>query len=230
VAHPPRQPDDSFKAYAYEQVARIGQAVSSPQRLVLLNILCQGPHGVEELAQQAGLSVANTSRHLQVLKGANLATNERQGTRVVYSVTGDEVRAFFRGLKDLAWLRLGDLRAALEVISASPSRAETLDRDALLERVRCGDAVVVDVRPEEEYARGHLPGAVSMPLEQVQQRLGELPQDRTIVAYCRGRFCVLADKAVEVLRAAGYDARRTDEDAVAWELDGLPVERDARAR
>ncbi len=221
----PQIPDDAFKAFAYEHVAQIGKAVSSPQRLVLLNVLSQGPRTVETLADLAGLSVANASRHLQVLKAAGLVTSTRRGQHVAYATTDDCVKRFLAALKDMAWTCSIELRHAVELISESPSRAQSVGRDELLAMVSNADVVVVDVRPPEEYAEGHLPGALSVPLEQLEARLDEFPPGRQVVAYCRGRYCILADRAVELLMAKGIPARRTDADMVDWAAAGLPVER-----
>lgn len=220
----PREPDDFFKHFAYEQIARIGKAMSAPARLVIMNILNQGPRTVEALAQEAGLSVANTSSHLQVLRGASLVRSERRGNHVEYSVAGEDVSAFFLRMKDLAAACLAELQVTLREIADTPTRAELVDRDTLIAKVAVGEAVVIDVRPEAEYQAAHLPGAHSVPVGQLERRLADLPKDREIVAYCRGRYCVLADRAVEILRKAGFSARRTDVDVAAWREGGMPVE------
>jgi rhodanese-related sulfurtransferase/DNA-binding transcriptional ArsR family regulator len=217
-------PDDAFKAFAYEQFARIGKALASPARLVLLNVLVQGPHTVEELADQAGLPVANASHHLQVLKASGLVLAERRGQHVLYAVAGEGVGPFFQALKSLAREQLVELQRALEDISASPTRSQAVDRDELMQRAKSGESVVIDVRPASEFASGHLPGAVSVPLDQLEKRLADLPRDREVVAYCRGRYCLLADRAVERLEAAGYRARRSDVEVVGWRLADLPLE------
>jgi rhodanese-related sulfurtransferase len=217
-------PDDEFKAFAYGQFARIGKALSSPVRLVLLNVLVQGPHTVDELAEQAGNPVANASHHLQILKAAGLVQSERRGQHVVYSVAGDGVGPFFQALKTLAREQLVELQRALEDISSSPTRAQAVGREELLARAASGDTVIIDVRPASEYDAGHLPGAVSVPLAELEQRLAELPRDREVVAYCRGRYCLLADRAVELLKAAGIPARRSDVEVVGWRLADLPLE------
>jgi rhodanese-related sulfurtransferase len=189
-----------------------------------MNILNQGPHTVDQLAREAGLSVANTSRHLQVLRNACLVRTERQGTYIVYSVNGNEVGELFLQMKNLATHCLTDLQAALAGVAESPTRAEAVGRDALLAKVSTGESMVIDVRPEPEYDAAHLPGAYSVPLDQLARQLDGLPKDREIVAYCRGRYCVLADRAVEILRKAGFSARRSDVDVADWKREGLPVE------
>jgi len=221
----PTEPNETFKEFAYEQIARIGKALSSPQRLILLNILCQGQHTVDSLAKHSGLSVANASQHLQTLKAANLVEVERQGTYMLYSVADEGVRSFFFSLQDLALHRLAELRQALSEISSSPTRLEAVDHRELMAKVTNGEAVAIDVRPASEYDEGHLPGAVSVPLEDLEQRLAELPAEGEIVALCRGMYCILADKAVSILRARGFTARRARDGVVDWEQAGQELER-----
>lgn len=225
MPHRIRQPDRDFKAYAYERVAQIGKAVSSAQRLVLLNILNNGPHSVEELAVGAELSVANASRHLQILKQARLVTAETRGKQRVYGITSPLVTAFLLDLRGLAANQLGDLRQALGEVAQAPTRIDCVRRDELLVRLERRDAYLVDVRPEVEYERAHLPGAVSIPLEVLHERVDELPREQEIITYCRGCLCLLADAAVDLLNGAGFAARRSDEDIPSWERAGLPVVR-----
>jgi len=220
----PSKPDDEFKAYAYEQFSRIGKALSSPQRLIILNILCQGEHTVEALARYSGQSVANTSRHLQHLKSVNLVKLKRSGKNIFYSIRDEAACNFYMSLKEFASNQLGEIRTTLEEISSSPSRSHSVSREELLKMVTRGNAVVIDVRPEEEFQQAHLPGAISIPLEELEKRIEELPRDKTIVAYCRGRYCILADKAVEVLLKKGYRAGRIDESVIEWKNAGLPIE------
>ncbi len=221
----PSAPDDLFKAYAYEQVAVVGKALCAPARLIILNVLCQGERSVEVLARHAGLAVANASQHLQVLRAANLVESERRGNNVVYRVTDANVVSFYTALKELALDRMANLKRAFEEISSAPSRLEPMGRDELLAKVKSGDAVVIDVRPQEEYRVGHLPGAISIPLDRLEAELGRLPSDKEIVALCRGEYCILADKAIEILLAQGLVARRSVDGVVEWELAGLPVEK-----
>ncbi|PKN54480.1 MAG: ArsR family transcriptional regulator [Deltaproteobacteria bacterium HGW-Deltaproteobacteria-14] len=225
VPSPNYRPDSDFKAFAYEQVARIGKAVSSAQRLVLLNILVNGPHTVEELAEGSELSIANTSRHLQILKQARLVSAMARGNHRIYNVESDAVCTFFIHLRELAAGHLAELRGALEAITASPTRADRVSRTELVAIVAAGDAFIVDVRPSQEFELGHLPGAVSIPLEELHHNLAVLPRDKTIITYCRGPLCLLADAAVTLLNRAGFQARRTDQDIPSWERAGLPVER-----
>jgi rhodanese-related sulfurtransferase len=229
----PREPDEFFKVFAYEQIARVGKAISAPARLVIMNVLNQGPRTVEALAEEAGLSVANTSRHLQILRGACLVRSERHGNHIEYAIADAQVSTFFLQMKDLASTCLTDLRLALREIADAPTRAEAVERDALIAKVSSGESVVIDVRPAPEYRTAHVPGARSVPVTELERHLADLPKDREIVAYCRGRYCVLADRAVEILRKAGFKARRSDVDVADWKAGGMPVEagrhRDATA-
>ncbi len=220
----PNHPDDLFKAFAYEQVAAVAKALSAPARLVLLNILCQGERSVELLANHAGLSTANASQHLQALKQANLVESDRRGNHVIYRVVGEDVVAFFNALKNLAIDHNSSLRQAFAQIGTSPSRLEPVGREELLQKIREGTVVVLDVRPVEEYASGHLPGAVSMPLDRLEEELGRLPESKEIVVLCRGEYCVLADRAIEILASHGLLARRSQDGVVEWKLAGLPLE------
>lgn len=213
-----------FKNAIYEQFARIGKAVSSPRRLELLDLLCQGPRTVEELAKQAGLSFANASRHLQVLRAARLIEAEKEGLYVTYRLADDQVCQFFGSLRRLAETRLAEVERVTRDYLEARNLLEPVDRRALIERVRQGEVTVLDVRPAEEYCAGHLPGALSVPLSELEERLAELPRDRGIVAYCRGPYCVLAVEAVERLRAHGFDAVRLEDGVPEWRAQGFEVE------
>ena len=214
----------SFKNATWEQVARLGKAVGSGPRLEILDLLCQGPRTVEILAGQVGQSVANTSRHLQVLRRARLVDAERNGIHVRYRLAGDEVGTFFRSLRRLAEARLLEIEQITRAFLEARGAMEPVDRGALIERVRSGAVTVLDVRPAEEYAAGHIPGAVNVPLVALEERLAELPVDREIVAYCRGPYCVMALDAVVALRSRGFVATRLDEGVPDWKARGLPVE------
>jgi rhodanese-related sulfurtransferase len=212
-----------FKDAVYEQIGRVGKAVASPRRLELLDLLAQGPRTVEVLARAAGQSVANTSQHLQVLRAARLLVAERSGLHVTYQLADAEVGRFYRALRLLAESRLSELDRIASDFLESRGLAEAVDRDALVERVRRGTVTVLDVRPREEYAAGHIAGAVSVPLPELERRLSELPKDREIVAYCRGRFCVLAVEAVVRLRARGYRAVRLEDGVPDWRARGFRI-------
>jgi rhodanese-related sulfurtransferase len=208
---------DTAKQMLLEQFARIGKAVSSPARIELLDLLAQGEKPVETLARQAGLSVTNTSNHLKELRNAALVSSRREGLYVHYRLADPAVHAFLRALQDLAASRLADAR---EIVDDWRSRPDSLE---LLERVRSNAVVVLDVRPADEYVAGHLPGAISIPVPELDRRLSELPPDREIVAYCRGRYCVMAVKAVDVLRSRGFRARRLELGLPEWRTAGHAV-------
>ena len=216
-------PNRRFKNDIYEQIARIGKAVSSPKRLELLDLICQGPKTLELLARESSLSVANASRHLHVLRGAGLVESRKEGLYVIYQVADPEVSEFFRSLRLLAGKRLADIEQITRRFFSGREGLETVDREELIERVRRKSVMVIDVRPVEEYAAGHIPGAVSVPLAELERRLSEFPRNREIVAYCRGPFCVLALQAVEALRAKGYAAVRLEDGVADWRARGYRV-------
>jgi rhodanese-related sulfurtransferase len=204
------------KGALFEAIALMGKAFASPVRLELLDLLSQAPRSVEELARLSGQSTANTSQHLQALRAAGMVTRARAGTRVRYELAGDEALRLWLALRDASAARLGDVeRAAREYLGED---VDTIDREQLLELLSRGDVVLVDVRPEEEFAAGHIEGARSIPLDELERRLAELPPDADIVAYCRGPFCVYAHQAVRQLRAGGRNARRLTEGWPEWRL------------
>jgi rhodanese-related sulfurtransferase/DNA-binding transcriptional ArsR family regulator len=205
------------------QFARIGKAVSSPARLELLDLLSQGEKPVDTLARQARLSVTNTSNHLKELRNAALVTNRREGSHVYYRLADEVVHDFLRCLQDIAVHQLAEVRQIVQDYFQEPDSLEPVGASELMERLRSDDVIVLDVRPEDEYSSGHIPGAVSMPIGDLERRLSELPRDREIVAYCRGPYCVLAVRAVDALRAAGFKARRLEVGLPEWRAQGLGV-------
>ena len=213
-----------FKDAIYEQLARVGKTLGSGPRLELLDLLCQGPRTVEALARQAGQSVANTSHHLQVLRRGRLVESHKHGVHVTYRLADEEVCTFFQSLRRLAESRLLEIEQVSRQFLEGRGAMEPVDREALVRRVQGGEVTVLDVRPPEEYRAGHIPGAVSVPLKEVERRLGELPRDREVVAYCRGPYCVMAVEAVEILRANGLRAVRLEDGVPDWRARGLPVE------
>lgn len=222
---PPRR----YKDAAYEQLARIGKAASAPKRLELLDLLCQSPRTVEALATQAGLTVANTSRHLQVLRAARLVEAEKKGLHVEYRLADDEVCRFFVALRGLAESRLAEIDQLMREYLMERDAMEAVDGDELVRRVRSGEVTVLDVRPLEEYRAGHIPGAISIPVEELKTRLGELPKSREVVAYCRGPYCVMAIEAVKLLRKKGFRAHRMDRGVAEWRSRGWRIETESRA-
>ncbi len=213
-----------FKDAAYEQFARIGKAVSSPKRLELLDLICQGEHTVETLAKESRLTVANASQHLQVLHAARLVETEKKGLYVIYRLADQSVCEFFYTLRTLAESRLAEVEQITRRFLEGKEGMESVTREKLLERIRDGSVTVLDVRPEDEYRYGHIAHAISIPLKELANRLSELPMDREIVAYCRGPYCVLAIDAVELLRANGFQAVRLDYGVQDWRAQGLTVE------
>lgn len=207
----------------YEQVARIGKALSSPKRLELLELLAQGEKTVEGLAHELSTDIKLASAHLRALKAARLVTARRDGKYRVYRLSGSDVAALWVLLRQVAETHLLELRVALEQMMADPKVLLAVSREALLEQARCGDVVVIDVRPHAEYQVAHLPFARSLPLAELEQRLAELPTDKEIVAYCRGPFCLLSDQAVSLLAGRGYRVRRLRDGVSEWQAAGLPL-------
>ena len=218
-----KNPDRQFKDAIYEQFSRIGKAVSSPKRLELLDLLCQGERTVEALAKDTGLTMANTSQHLQVLRTAHLVEAEKEGLFVIYRLAGQEVCEFFRTMRVLAEGRLAEVEQIKRRFLEGREGMEPVDRDALLEKIREGNVTVLDVRPRKEYRAGHIPGALSIPLKELELHLSGMPSDQEIVAYCRGPYCVLAVHAVETLRAKGFDAVRLEEGIQDLRAMGFPI-------
>lgn len=224
-----KNPKRMFKDRVYEQLARIGKSVASPQRLELVDLLSQGPRTVENLAQEAHLTVANTSRHLQILRAAHLIEAEKEGVFVRYRIADEAVADFYRMLRILAASHLAELDHITRQFFAERGELEPVDRKALLARVRKGLATVIDVRPIEEYRAGHIVGAISIPVDELKARLAELPCNQKIIAYCRGPYCVLAAQAVELLREHGFQAVRLEDSVADWRAHGLPVATDSSA-
>ncbi|MBI2434946.1 MAG: metalloregulator ArsR/SmtB family transcription factor [Candidatus Hydrogenedentes bacterium] len=213
-----------FKDTIYEQLARIGKAVSSPKRLELIDILSQSSRPVETLASLADLSVANVSQHLKALKSARLVESEKVGVQVFYRLASPSVAAFIRELRLLGEERLAEIDQLVREYRTDTTRFDPVDRDELLRRVRRGEAVVLDVRPEEEYRHAHVAGALSVPLRELEARIKDLPADREIVAYCRGAYCLMAVDAVEKLRARNFRAFRLDLGVTDWQALGFALE------
>lgn len=218
-----KNPNRAFKDAIYDQFARIGKAVSSPKRLELLDLLCQSERTVETLAKEAGMTMANASQHLQVLRAARLVEVEKEGVFITYRLADLSVCELFRAMRVLAESRLAEVEQIKRQFLEGREGMEPVDRDALLERVREGAVTVLDVRPAEEYNAGHIPGAVSIPLDELELHLSGLPRDQEIVAYCRGPYCVLSVQAVEILRSKGFHAVRLEEGIQDWRFIGLPV-------
>lgn len=217
-------PHRRFKDSVYEQFSRVGKAISAPKRLELLDLLCQGPRTVEVLAEQAGISVANASQHLQVLRASRLVESEKKGLYVEYRLADDEVCKFFLALRGLAESRLAEVEQVTRAFFEQRDAMEALEGDELLRRVKSGEVTVLDVRPVEEYRAGHIPGALSVPVAELKARLKELPRGREVVAYCRGPYCVMAVEAVELLRKKGFKAWRMEQGVADFRARGWRVE------
>jgi len=212
-----------FKDAIYEQHARIGKAISAPKRIELLDLLMQGERTVESLAKEAGISVANASQHLQVLRAASLVAGKKEGLFVTYRIADKGVSCFVRNLQMLAKNQIAEVNEITRHFLAGHEGLEAIDKKVLLERVKSGTAIVLDVRPIEEYRYSHISGAISIPLAQLEARIAELPKNQEIVAYCRGPYCMLAVQAVEMLHAKGFQAIRLEDSVADWEAEGLPI-------
>ena len=215
---------DHFKHDLFNQFARVAKAMANGYRLELLEFLAQGERSVEALARVSGLTIANTSQHLQQLRQAGLVANRKVGHKVLYRLSGDDVTALLGSLRDVAERRLAEVNRLVDDYLKVKDSLEPIPARELLKRVREGLVTVLDVRPPEEYAAGHLPDAVNVPLEELEQHLDQLDPSREVVAYCRGPHCVLAFDAVSRLRDRGIDARRLDGGLPEWRQLGLPVE------
>lgn len=207
----------------YEQFARLGKALANPKRLELLDLLAQGERGVEDLGRGSAMGVTNTSNHLQVLRQARLVETRKEGTRVLYRLADDGVMRLIVSLRDVAGTRLAEVDRVVRDYFVARDALETVSREELLARAERGDVAVFDVRPRVEFEQGHIPGAVSVPLDELEGRLRRLRKRAEVVAYCRGPYCVLAPQAVAVLRQRGFRARRLEGGMPEWRLAGLPV-------
>jgi DNA-binding transcriptional ArsR family regulator/rhodanese-related sulfurtransferase len=215
----------TLKDLLYEQVARVGKALASPKRLEMLEMLAQGEKSVDALAEAVAVDIKLASAHLKALKEARLVVSRRDGKRMLYRLSGQDVAQLGVTLRQVAEEHLVELRLALQQLVADPAQLTQVGRQALMAQARRGDVVVLDVRPPQEFATAHLPYARSMPLGELAQRLSELPRDVEIVAYCRGPFCLMSDEAVALLQAQGFRARKTSDGVSEWQAAGLPVTR-----
>lgn len=223
----PRHTHREFKDRLYGQFARIGKALSSPHRIEILELLAQGERTVDSLATEVGLSLANTSQHLQALRQAALVESRKDGLFVSYRLSDPTVFGACTAIRTIAEHQLADLERLVREHFGDRSDAEAVEMNELLKRARSKRVVVLDTRPPNEYAAGHIAGAISVPVDDLQRRLRELPKGKEYVAYCRGPYCVYADRAVEILRSNGRQARRLREGFPEWRAAGLPVEMSA---
>jgi rhodanese-related sulfurtransferase len=218
--------DRERKRALFDEFGRIGKALASGRRIELLDVLANGERTVEAVAGEVGLSVANTSQHLQILRQAGLVTTRREGTSIHYRLAGPEVFELWRTLRTLAGAQLVEVERLAAAYLGARDELEPVTRQELARRLDDGDRLVVlDVRPAAEHAAGHLPGAVSIPVGELRRRLTELPGDREIVAYCRGPYCAFAHEAVALLRQEGFSARRLEDGLPEWRAAGLAMAR-----
>ena len=213
----------AFKDRLYGQLARLGKALSSPHRLEMLELLAQGERTVESLATEIGLSLANASQHLQTLRQAALVESRKNGLFVYYRLADPDVFDLSKVIRSVAERRLAELDRLVHEHFGNRAQAQPVPMDVLLKRARSKRVVIVDTRPASEYVSGHIPGAVSIPVGDLRRRLKELPRGKDYVAYCRGPYCIYADRAVEMLRAKGRRARRLVEGFPEWRSAGFPV-------
>ena len=212
-----------LKDLLYEQVARVGKALSSPKRLEILEMLAQGEKAVETISADVAIDNKLASAHLKALKEARLVQTRRDGKRIVYRLAGGDVAQLGVTLREVAQEHLVELRMALQQMMAEPDRMTSVGRKALMAQAKRGEVIVLDVRPQTEFDTAHLPHARSLPLSELTHRLAELPRDVEIVAYCRGPFCLMSDEAVALLTAHGYRARKTFDGVSEWQAAGLPI-------
>jgi rhodanese-related sulfurtransferase len=212
----------AFKDRLYAEFAVIASALANPHRLELLDLLAQGERSVEDLAQEASLSVTNASAHLQVLRRARLVEADKRGLYMIYRLADEQVFALWRTLRDCGSAHLAEVQRLVTTYFTERDSLEAIDKQELLRRLHEESVVVLDVRPELEYRQGHIPTALSIPLTALEQRLHELPRDREVVAYCRGPYCVFADQAVQLLRRHGFRVRRLNEGFPEWRAAGYP--------
>ena len=216
----------TFKKKLFEQFAQIAKAMSSGNRLEMLEFLAQCEYSVEDLARAVGLSVANTSHHLQQLRHTGLVITRKEGQRVYYRINGEDVNELVGSLRNVAERHLSEVDQLVSTYLTSKDSMEPIPRDELMQRAAEGSVTVLDVRPPTEYAAGHLPGAINIPLAELEKHLSEFDPEHEIVAYCRGPYCVLAFEAVKLLRGKGFHIRRLQDGYPEWKNAGLPVESD----
>lgn len=208
----------SIKEQIYQEFSRVTHAISNPKRMELIDVLSQKGYSVDELSREIAMSVANTSKHLQVLKSAKLVDTQRQGNFIIYSITDDSVLRLVSAVKELGFRKIAEIERLISDFKADKNILESITLDDLLARSKKEKLMLIDVRPEDEYKAGHLPNAVSIPLAQLKKRLSELPKEKTIIAYCRGPLCVMAADAVKILNEKKFKAIRMEDGYVEWKL------------
>ena len=213
-----------FKDKVFNELARVTTALGNPKRLEIIDLLAQGERTVEKIASETNTSVANTSKHLQVLRAGNLVEVKRNKNFVIYKLSNDKVTEIWTLLRDFGTERIAEVDKVVRDFRAGKANLESITIDELIERLNLEDVILLDVRPDEEYKFGHISKALSIPFDQLALRLQELPKNKEIIAYCRGPFCVFADDATELLLKNNFKARRLKEGYPDWKLKGLPVE------
>jgi len=217
-------PKTNFKHNLFAQFARVGKALSNPNRLELLEFLAQGARNVDQLAKVSGLSVANTSQHLQHLRQTGLVTAEKQGLKVYYRVSGNDVIELITLLRNVAQRHIAEVDRLIHTVLTAKDELEAIPKTELLTRLEEGSVTVIDVRPTEEYVAGHISGAINTPIAELEGKLDKFSHDKEVVAYCRGPHCVLAFDAVQALRQSGFKARRMEDGFPEWSNENLPIE------
>lgn len=213
----------TYKTRLYGQFAKIGRALANSRRLEILDLLSQGDRTVESIATEIGTTVSNVSQHLQILRGSGLVDSRKDGLFVHYRLSGESVAGFWQAMRRLAVGVSPELRELISLYVESRDQLEPVPHAELLDRVRSGQVTVIDVRPLHEYKAGHIPAAISIPLDELEERMKELPSSGEVVAYCRGPYCLLSIEAVDKLRQKGYRARRLADGFPEWKADGHPV-------
>ncbi len=214
-----------FKDVVFEQFARIAYAFAAPKRLEIIDILAQGERDVDSLAREGAMTVANASRHLQILKAARLVENRREGVRIFYKLTDDDVFDCWKNLQSIAEKRVAEIREINRLFMQERDSMETISAAELWQRIQNNNVVVLDVRPTYEYEQSHIPKSISMPVAQLKDKISELSSNTEVVAYCRGPYCVASPEAVAILKKAGIKAIRLEEGLPEWKRAGLPVEK-----
>ena len=210
-------------ASVHELLARLGRALAAPARIAIMDVLAQAPRSVEDLAAAIGQSVANTSQHLRILREVRLVDGTRDGLRITYRLASDDVGALLVGLRQLGEAQMAELRLARQAIAAKSADVACIDRNTLRRLLRAGEVLLIDVRPAEEFAAAHLPGAISVPVAELDSAIASLPKRIEIVAYCRGPYCMLAVEAVRAMKRLGRKARRLEDGVTEWRSAGLPI-------
>lgn len=213
-----------FKDRVFSELARITQALGNSKRLEVIDLLAQGEKTVDKIAAHTGMSVANTSQHLQVLKAGNLVSIQRKGNFISYKLINDEVAVIYTLLRDFGISRMAEIDKIVREFRSGKDSLESVTIDQLLTRMSSEEVILLDVRPYDEYISGHISGALSIPFEQLADRLAELPSDKQIIAYCRGPFCVFADEAVRLLHRHNFTAHRLEQGFPDWKIKGLPLD------